>query len=76
MVSSVKFYSFKELDLKGRVPFVMIVLAVMVIALISADPPKILLAGFVLYACSGVFAFIRRWVKRRRELKKDLDLKN
>ena len=39
MVSNVRFYSFKELDLRGRVPFVAVLVVVLVFVLISSDPP-------------------------------------
>ena len=53
MVSNVKYYSFKELDLKGRVPFVVILGLVMVISIIALYPEGMLLALFLVYALSG-----------------------
>lgn len=53
MVSNVKYYSFKELDLKGRVPFVVILGLVMVISIISLYPEGMLLALFLVYSLSG-----------------------
>jgi CDP-diacylglycerol--serine O-phosphatidyltransferase len=53
MVSTVRYHSFKELDLRGKVPFVVMLVLVMIFALISIDPPTILFAGFVIYAISG-----------------------
>ncbi|OUS29914.1 CDP-diacylglycerol--serine O-phosphatidyltransferase [Gammaproteobacteria bacterium 45_16_T64] len=61
MVSNVKFNSFKELDLKGRVPFVVILVVVLVFAVIATYPSGVLLAVFLLYALSGpLLAFKRR----------------
>lgn len=53
MVSNVRYRSFKDLDLKGRVPFVAILVVVLVFVLISIDPPQILFTVFALYALSG-----------------------
>ncbi|MCL4125605.1 UNVERIFIED_CONTAM: hypothetical protein GTU68_006860 [Idotea baltica] len=53
MVSNIKYYSFKELDLKGRVPFVVILAVVLVFSVIFSDPPKVLLMIFLGYALSG-----------------------
>ncbi|NIB44458.1 CDP-diacylglycerol--serine O-phosphatidyltransferase [Pseudomaricurvus alkylphenolicus] len=54
MVSNVKYSSFKELDLRGRVPFVVILAVVLVFGVVAMDPPRILLAIFGLYAASGL----------------------
>lgn len=53
MVSRVRYYSFKQIDFKGKVPFVMIVLLVFVIAGIAIDPPQILFGLFLIFAASG-----------------------
>lgn len=53
MVSNVRYYSFKEIDLKGRVPFVAILLIVLAFVGISLDPPKVLFLIFFCYALSG-----------------------
>jgi len=53
MVSNIKYYSFKDLDLRGRVPFVAILAVVLVFAVVFSDPPRILLLIFLAYACSG-----------------------
>ncbi len=53
MVSTVRYHSFKELDLHGKVPFVVMLILVLVFALIATDPPLVLFGGFMLYALSG-----------------------
>lgn len=53
MVSTVRYYSFKDLDFKGKVPFIVLLLIVMIFIGISFDPPKVLFAAFSLYALSG-----------------------
>ncbi len=65
MVSNMRFRSFKDLDLKGKVPFVTILVLVMVYAVISINPPHILFILFLLYALSGpVMTVVYR--RRRR----------
>lgn len=65
MVSTVRYYSFKDLDLKSRIPFVRVLVMVIVFALISVDPPKILFFCFLLYAASGPLLTLIQKRKRR-----------
>ncbi|HZJ95123.1 MAG TPA: CDP-diacylglycerol--serine O-phosphatidyltransferase [Thiopseudomonas sp.] len=58
MVSNIKYYSFKELDLKGRVPFVVILIVVLAFAVLFSDPPRILLLLFLAYAASGPVQYV------------------
>jgi len=53
MVSSVRYRSFKEFDLRGRVSFVMVAIAALGISFVSLDPALVLFTGFSLYALSG-----------------------
>ena len=50
----------KELDLKGRVPFVAILVVVLVFAVVFSDPPRILLLAFLVYAASGPIQYLLR----------------
>lgn len=65
MVSNVRYYSFKEIDLKGRVPFMAILLVVLAFVGISLDPPKILFLIFFCYALSGPILTLRALYKAR-----------
>ena len=65
MVSNIKYYSFKDLDLKGRVPFVVILVAVLAFAVVFSDPPRILLLMFLVYAVSGPVQYMLRLRKRQ-----------
>ena len=53
MVTNVPFYSFKDVQLKKSVPFVVIVLIALGIAIINIHPPIVLFAVFMLYGLSG-----------------------
>ena len=63
MVSNVPYWSFKTINLKKSVPFLAIFVFVLVIALLSYQPPIVLFAGFVAYALSGYVA--SAWTKLR-----------
>lgn len=70
MVSNIRYYSFKEIDLKGRVPFVAILLVVLVFVGISLDPPKILFLIFFCYGTSGPILTLWGLHKKRSQRKK------
>jgi CDP-diacylglycerol--serine O-phosphatidyltransferase len=53
MVTNVPFYSFKDVGLKRSVPFIVIVLIALGIAVINIDPPTVMFSLFVLYGLSG-----------------------
>lgn len=53
MVSNIRYYSFKELDLRGKVPFVAVLAIVLCFVLISLDPAAVLALSFTGYALSG-----------------------
>jgi len=53
MVTNVPFYSFKDVQMKRSVPFVVIVLIVLGIAAINIDPPTVMFFAFVAYGLSG-----------------------
>lgn len=65
MVSNVRYYSFKDLDMRGRVPFFVILLVVLVFAIISTDPSRILWFIFIAYSVSGPLQALWRWHRRK-----------
>lgn len=66
MVSNIKYYSFKDIDLKNKVPFITIVAAVAIIILVSTDPAKILLTFFLGYVLSGPIMSVYRYFKHAK----------
>ena len=56
MILNVPYHSFKGLDLKGRVPFVVMIIIVLLFGIVMMDPARVLLAGFMIYALSGPVA--------------------
>ncbi len=67
MVSNVRYHSFKGLNFKDKVPFVSILLIVLIIVLVSYDPPVILFSVFLLYALSGPVWTLMMLRQRRHE---------
>ncbi|WP_020209769.1 CDP-diacylglycerol--serine O-phosphatidyltransferase [Gilvimarinus chinensis] len=53
MVSNVRYTSFKNIDFRGRVPFVAMLIVVLIFVVITIDPARVLLVMAVLYAASG-----------------------
>lgn len=67
MVSTVRYHSFKELDLRGKVPFMVILGLVLLFALIAIDPPIVLFSAFMIYALSGPVLTLIQLRKHRNE---------
>jgi len=70
MVSNFRYRSFKDLDLKGKVPFVVVLIVMLVYVLITIDPPQVLFALFAGYAISGPITTLGL-LKRVRHRHKD-----
>jgi CDP-diacylglycerol---serine O-phosphatidyltransferase len=66
MVSNVRYYSFKTINLRRSVPFVAVIMIVLAIALLIYQPSVVLFAGFVAYALSGLVLSGWALAKRRR----------
>ncbi len=69
MVSNIRYYSFKELNFKNRVPFVAILIVMLVYAFASIDPPKVLFSGFLIYAIFGI-VYTLVGIRNRRRVRK------
>ena len=63
MVTNVPFYSFKDVSMKKSVPFVVIVLIALAIAVINIDPPTVMFGLFVGYGFSGYAIYLWRKAK-------------
>jgi len=66
MVSNVKYWSFKTINLKKSVPFLALMVFVLLLALLLYQPPHVLFGGFVAYALSGYVGTAWTAWKRRR----------
>ena len=63
MVTNVPFYSFKDVNFRKSVPFIVVFLIALALALVSIDPPKVLMPIFDLYGLSGYAVFFWRLFK-------------
>ncbi len=63
MVTNVPFYSFKDLHMKKSVPFTVIVLIALGIAVINIAPPIVMLGIFAIYGLSGYVIYVWRKAK-------------
>ena len=64
MVSNVRYHSFKDLDLKGKIPFVKLLVVVLAFVLIASDPPRMLFLIFFGYFVSG---FVQGFILKKRK---------
>lgn len=72
MVSNIRYYSFKELDFKGKVPFLYVLALVVSFAAVALDPSLVIWLASLTYAASGPFQTlltVQRVRKQRRLLK-------
>lgn len=65
MVSNFPYYSFKDLDVREKVPFVALLAAVLVFVFLSLGPATVLFAFFFLYMMSGPVVSLFRWNRKR-----------
>jgi len=66
MVSNIRYWSGKDINLRKSVPFVMVAAVALGFALVSSYPPGVLFALFLGYALSGYVMAAWQWVKRRK----------
>lgn len=66
MVSNVRYQSFKGVDLRARVPLIVLILIIVIFAIILINPPSVLLLMLIAYALSGPVFHLRE-KKREKE---------
>lgn len=69
MVSNFRYHSFKQIDLHGKVPFIVMVAMMLLFAVIYLHPPIVLFAGFLIYAVSGLILTLWQLQQRRAKRK-------
>ena len=70
MIVQIPFWSFKEINIRRQVPFMGMVLAVLILLLVTWKPALVLFLFFLGYSLSGYIMAARRWLKKRRRIKK------
>jgi CDP-diacylglycerol--serine O-phosphatidyltransferase len=73
MVSNIRYHSFKEFDLKGRVPFMTVLIVVLVFVLIAIKPPLVLFLLAVIFAVSGPVLTLLT-LRKHKEARKTTDV--
>jgi len=64
MVSNLRYRSFKDLDLRGRVSFVTILAVPLIFVLVFLDPPQVLFLVFLAYALSAPITWLVKSFRR------------
>ncbi len=73
MVSNIRYRSFKDLDLKGRIPFVKVLFIVLIFVFVAIKPSHTLFFVFFTYALSGPIMTLIELNKRRLQRNKTTD---
>jgi CDP-diacylglycerol--serine O-phosphatidyltransferase len=68
MVSNVRYYSGKDINLRKSVPFIIVVAFALGFALVSSYPPGVLFVLFLAYALSGYVMLVWEFATRRRSV--------
>lgn len=64
MVSNVRYYSFKEINMRSSIPFLALLAIVVAFALVAYKPAQVLFSFFVLYTLSGYALAAWRFSRR------------
>jgi CDP-diacylglycerol---serine O-phosphatidyltransferase len=76
MVSNIRYRSFKDFDLKGRIPFIKVLFIVLIFVFIAIKPSHTLFFFFFGYALSGPIMTLVELNKRRLQRIKTTDTSN
>ncbi len=68
MVSNFRYYSFKDINWKGKVPFAAMLASVLILVTIAYEPAMVLFAVFASYALSG--PILTLWLLRQKRTKR------
>ncbi len=66
MVSNVHFYSFKDINMRKSVPFIVVFMFALFFIFVSVNPPAILFLLFLGYCLSGYVMLVRSWYSNRK----------
>jgi len=66
MVSNVHFYSFKDINMRKSVPFIVVFMFALFFIFVSVNPPAILFLLFLGYCLSGYVMLVRSWYNNRK----------
>ncbi|MEI6125918.1 MAG: CDP-diacylglycerol--serine O-phosphatidyltransferase [Pseudomonadota bacterium] len=75
MVSTIRFQSFKQLDLKSRQPFNSVVLAILLIYIVASEPQVMLFVMTLTYMLSGPITYLNYLIKKKKMKEKEQEFK-
>lgn len=67
MVSNLPYYSFKVINMRKSVPFIVIFLFALFFIFVSVDPPSILFLLFLSYSLSGYVMWLLEWRRHGKD---------
>jgi CDP-diacylglycerol--serine O-phosphatidyltransferase len=69
MVSNIRYFSFKELELSRRKPFNIFIFIILSITVILMEPVIVFFGFTLFYVFSGPFNMMRAWQKKKKDLR-------
>ena len=76
MVSNIAYMSFKDINFRQKIPYIMLFVISLAISFISFDPPKVLFIFFLFYGLSGPGLYFFRRFKRSKLNPNDISAKD
>jgi CDP-diacylglycerol--serine O-phosphatidyltransferase len=76
MISNIAYMSFKDINFRQKIPYIMLFVISLAISFISFDPPKVLFIFFLFYGLSGPGLYVFRRFKRSKLNTNDTSLKD
>ena len=76
MVSNIAYVSFKDINFRQKIPYIMLFVISLAISFISFDPPKVLFIFFLFYGLSGPGLYFYRRFKRSKLNPDDISAKD
>ena len=74
MISNITYYSFKDFNIRHKVPHISLFAIVLILSFISFDPPLVLFSFFIFYALSGPTMLLIRFIRKRKSLSQEKKL--
>ena len=68
MISNITYYSFKDINIRHKVPHLTLFVIALILSFISFDPPLVLFSFFLLYALSGPSMYLMRLIKKKNSI--------
>ena len=66
MISNYQYFSFKELNFKGTVPYMVFVFTIVLLVVIAQNPHEMLFSMCVIYALSGPVGWLRKQMRGKK----------